>query len=131
MRVNSRTVGGALARALEFQQATLELVTERVEAIDQGLVVRHSALPFVWSANHVRITEPVTFAQALELAETHLGDLPYRQLMIEHEPTGRRLERSFAEAGWEVDREVVMRLAREPDRDLELGMVIDADEDSV
>ena len=76
MRVNSRTVGGALARALEFQQATLELVTERVEAIDQGLVVRHSALPFVWSANHVRITEPVTFAQALELAETHLGDLP-------------------------------------------------------
>ena len=55
--------------------------------------------------------EPVSFSEALELAEAHLGDLPYRQLMIDHEATGRRLERSFAEQRWEVDREVVMAAA--------------------
>jgi GNAT superfamily N-acetyltransferase len=94
-------------------------------------VVRHPALPLVWSANNVQITKPVTFEQALKLAETHLADLPYRQILIGHEPTGRRLERSFAEAGWEVDREVVMQLVREPDREVELGMVVEAGEDPV
>jgi GNAT superfamily N-acetyltransferase len=124
-------VGGALAAALDFQRATLELVAEQLQAIDQGWVVRHRALPLVWSANNVQITKSVTFAEALELAETHLADLPYRQVLIDHEPTGRRLEGAFAEAGWEVDREVVMQLVREPDREVELGMVVDAGEDPV
>lgn len=106
-------------------------MTGRVEPIDLGWLVRDPSLPLVWSANHVRIARAVTFAEALALAEAHLGDLPYRQLMIEHEPTGRRLERSFAEAKWEVDREVLMELVREPDREAELGLVIEADEEPV
>jgi GNAT superfamily N-acetyltransferase len=106
-------------------------VTERFVPIDQGWVVREPSLPLVWSANHVGIVRPVSFGEALELAEEHLGDLPYRQVMIEHEPTGRRLERSFAEERWEVDREVVMGLVREPDREADLSVVIDADEDPV
>lgn len=106
-------------------------MTERVEPTDQGWVVRDPSLPLVWSANHVRIARAVTFAEALALAEAELGDLPYRQLMIEHEPTGRRLERSFAEAKWEVDREVLMELVRQPDREAELGLVIEADEEPV
>jgi len=129
--MKTRTAGEALDRALEFQRSTLQLVTERVQAIDRGWVVREPSLPLVWSANHVRITEPVTFGEALGLAETHLGDLPYRQLMIEHEATGRRLERLFAEEGWEVDREVVMQLVRAPDRSAETRSVIAADEEPV
>jgi GNAT superfamily N-acetyltransferase len=131
VRVNAGTAGDALARAMAFQRGSLELVAEHVDPIDQGWVVRHRPLPMVWSANHVRITRPVVFSEALELAETHLGDLPYRQLMIEDEATGRRLERSFAEEKWEVDRDLVMQLVREPDREADVGVVIDADEDPV
>lgn len=131
MRVNSRTAGGALARGLDFQRTTLELVAERFDEIDQGWVVREPSLPLVWSANHVRIARPVAFAEALELAETHLAELPYRQLAIEDQPTGRRLERSFAEQRWEVDREVLMALVREPDREADPGVVIAADEEPV
>jgi GNAT superfamily N-acetyltransferase len=122
---------GAAARALAFQRATLELVSQRVEPIEQGWVVREPSLPLVWSANQVRIAQAVTFAEALALAEEHLADLRYRQLIIEHEPTGRRLERSFAEEKWEVDREVLMELVREPDRRADVGVVIEPDEEPV
>ena len=120
-----------MKRALAFQRETLELVAERVEPIEQGWVAREPSLPLVWSANHVGIARAVTFAEALWLAEEYLGDLPYRQLMIEHESTGRRLQRSFAEERWEVDREVVMELVREPDREVDLGVVIEAGEGPV
>jgi GNAT superfamily N-acetyltransferase len=124
-------VKGAFQRAVEFERATLGLVTARVEPIAEGWVVREPALPLVWSANHVSIARPVSFAAALELAEAHLGDLPYRQLMIEHDDTGRRLEQSFADQRWEVDREVVMQLQREPDRVVDASGVIEADEEPV
>jgi GNAT superfamily N-acetyltransferase len=128
---DSEAVKCAFQRTIEFQRATLELVAPAVEPIDQGWVVREPKLPLVWSANHVRITEPVSFTEALELADAHLGDLPYRQLMIDHRATGRRLERSFAEHRWEVDREVVMQLQSEPDREVDVSAVIDADEEPV
>jgi ribosomal protein S18 acetylase RimI-like enzyme len=128
---DSEAVKGAFQRTIEFQRATLELVAGVVEPIAQGWVVREPTLPFVWSANHVRITRPVSFTAALELADAHLGDLPYRQLMIDHQATGRRLERSFAEQRWEVDREVVMQLRNEPDREVDVSAVIDADEEPV
>lgn len=128
---DTEAVKGAFQRAIDFQRATLELVTERMAAIPEGWVVREPGLPLVWSANHVRISRPVTFAEALRAAENHLAQLPYRQLMVEHEPTGRRLERSFAERRWEVDREVVMQLLREPDRDVDLGRVAEVDEEPV
>jgi GNAT superfamily N-acetyltransferase len=121
----------ALAHALEFQRATLELVVERFEPIEPGWVVREPSVPLVWSANHVRIAHPVGFAEALALADAHLGDLPYRQLMVEHEGAGRALEGQFAGAGWEVDRDLLMELAAEPDRPADTGLVIEADEDPV
>src|SRR5437588_10799039 len=127
----TRTNIGALARARDFERGSLELTTERVAAIDAGWVVREPALPLVWSANHVRITRAVSLHEALELADIHLGDLPYRQLVIEHDETGRLLERSFADAGWEVDRELVMQLVRTPDREVDLGLVIEPRERSV
>jgi GNAT superfamily N-acetyltransferase len=131
MRVNSRAAGDVMGRALEFQRDTLELVADRVEPIDQGWVVRSRTLPLVWSANHVRISRPVTFSEALALAEECLAELPYRQLMIEHELTGERLERTFAEQRWEVDREVWMALAGGPNQAADTGIVVDAEEDAV
>jgi GNAT superfamily N-acetyltransferase len=124
-------VVGALPRALEFQRATLSLMAERVEPIDQGWLVRDSSLPLVWDANHVRITRPVTFAEALELAQAHLGDLPRRQLVIEDESTGWTLERRFAEDGWKVERQVVMQLLGRLDREAGDGVVIEPGEEPV
>lgn len=130
--MTSDTVKAAFQRAIEFQRATLELVVDRFEPIDQGWVVRSDALPLVWSANHVRISRGVTFAEALGLAEEHLSGLPYRQLVIEYEAAGRRLERSFAEERWEVDREVVMELLGQPSPGRgDVGAVIEADEEPV
>lgn len=127
--MSTETVKSRFQRAIDFQRATLELVVERFEPIEQGWVVRSASLPLVWSANHVRISRGVTFAQALDLSEEHMSELPYRQLMIEHEETGTRLERQFAEESWEVDREVVLELASEPSGDMSL--VVEADEGPV
>ena len=69
------------------------------------------------------VTAPVRFTQALELAERHLADLPYRQLAVEHEASGERLEPEFRRDGWTADREVVMALERPADRDVDTSVV--------
>ena len=60
----SSVTEAALARALEFQRAILELVAERVDPIEAGWVIRDRSVPLVWSANHVRIARPVSFSEA-------------------------------------------------------------------
>ena len=123
---------GAAERAQGFQRATLELVTERVEPIDQGWVVRDPSLPLVWSANHVRIARAVTFAEALALAEAAARRPPV-PAADDRARADRRASSSgrSREAKWEVDREVLMELVGEPDREADLGIVIEADEEPV
>jgi GNAT superfamily N-acetyltransferase len=122
-------VDGALARALEFQRETTALGAEALIPIDEGWIVRSRSLPLVWNLNQVRVTRPIEFDEALALAERHLVELPYRQLVVEHEPSGARLERSFSEAGWEVERELTMVLERGPDHDVDTGLVIEPGEE--
>jgi ribosomal protein S18 acetylase RimI-like enzyme len=129
--MQTETSRGALNRALDFQRDTVALVGSSVVAIEEGWVITEPELPHVWNANHIRLARPVRFDRALELADRHLGHLPYRQVVVEHEPTGRRLERSFAEQGWMVEREVVMELRRQPERGVESGEVIEAGEEPV
>ncbi len=86
-------IDGALARALEFQRQTTALGAEEFTQIDEGWLVRSRSLPLVWSLNQVRVTQPIEFDEALALAERHLVELPYRQLVVEHEASGIRLER--------------------------------------
>lgn len=121
-------IDGALTRALEFQRQTTALGAEEFTQIDEGWLVRSRSLPLVWSLNQVRVTQPIEFDEALALAERHLVELPYRQLVVEHEASGIRLERSFRESGWEVERELTMVLARGPDRDVDTGLVIEPGE---
>jgi predicted GNAT family acetyltransferase len=94
----------------------LELTADELHTIDgAGIAILTPSVPRAWPINQLRLTAPVTFSQALELAERHLSALPYRHVFVEHEPTGRRLADAFAEAGWRVDRELLMALAREPE----------------
>jgi GNAT superfamily N-acetyltransferase len=81
----------------------------------------------VWSLNHVFVTQPVGFEEAVALAELHLADLPYRHLVVcdADEPLVGR----FREAGWEAEAELTMVLEGALDRQVDLGRVIDASEE--
>ncbi len=119
----------ALPRALRFSRETIELIADDVRPIDAGLVVLSPSLPKVWVMNHVRITEPVSTDEAVALADEHLSDLPYRQLFVEDEQTGRRLEQSLRGAGWKIERDVLMALRRDSDREVDTSVVIEADDE--
>ena len=75
-------------------------------------VVRTPSLPQVWVLNHLRLSGSTAYAQAVGLAEEHLGDLPYRQLVVEHEDSARRLQQPLRADGWTFDRDVLMVLAQ-------------------
>lgn len=95
-------------------------------------MVRSAALPLVWVLNSVRITRPVGFDQAVELAERHLGDLPFRHLQVDEAAGGERLAASFRGAGWRVDPELTMVLDGEPDRSADTTRVVEwGEEDSL
>jgi GNAT superfamily N-acetyltransferase len=121
----------SFARALAFQRETLGLVAEQFSPIPEGWLIRTPSLPLVWSLNQVRVAGPIGTADAVALAERHLADLPYRQLMLEHEASGTRIERDLARQGWRVDREVTMRLARGPDREVDTSRVFEPAEEDV
>lgn len=118
-------------RTLDFILGTLELTAEEIRPIEEGYVVRAPSTPGVWALNHVRVTRPISYERALEITDEHQADLPYRQLQIVHEATGRALEQTFRREGWKFEREVVMVLARDPDHELDTSAVVDADEESM
>jgi GNAT superfamily N-acetyltransferase len=122
-------IEGAFARALEFEFGTLELLAETVSPIDGGWLILQPSLPVVWSINQVRVACPIDYDGALALTEEHLGELPYRQLVVEDQASGEALEQAFRANGWKVDRNVTMVLVREPERDVDTGVVLEPDEE--
>jgi GNAT superfamily N-acetyltransferase len=119
--------GDAFSRVIEFQRGTVALVAGECRAIDEGWLIRTPSLPQVWSGNQVQVTQAVRFSDALALAERHMSDLSYRQLVVEHEPSGARLERAFRHDGWKVERELAMVLARPVDREVDTSAVAEVD----
>ncbi|MBV9309442.1 MAG: GNAT family N-acetyltransferase [Solirubrobacterales bacterium] len=107
---------GPLFQALDFQRRTIELVADEVLPIEAGFIVRTPSLPQVWSLNHVRITVPVPLATMVRIADEALADLPYRDLRVEFPEAEGELEHALRDAGWMLEREVVMALRRPPDR---------------
>jgi GNAT superfamily N-acetyltransferase len=121
----------AMKLALEFQRRTIALTADEFVAVERGFVVRTPSLPEVWSANHLRVTEPLTLDELIALADEHLSPLPYRHVMLEHEPTGRRLQQPLREAGWRLERDVIMDLRRPADREVDTSMVVEAGEEEM
>ena len=112
-----------------FERGSLALVADEVTEIPEGWVARSPSRPLVWAVNHVGVSVPVEYSEALELLERHQADLPYRQLMIEHEPSGEHLEEHLRSEGWEIERTLGLVLRREPERELDTSRVVEADED--
>jgi GNAT superfamily N-acetyltransferase len=121
---------GALQTALAFLRRTAELAGDDTRAIDAGYVVRTPSLPQVWVLNHLRLSGSTTYERAVALSEEHLGDLPYRQLVVEHEDSARRLEGPLRADGWTFDRDVLMVLARPADRQSDTDGVVEIDLDA-
>jgi GNAT superfamily N-acetyltransferase len=116
LAVAKTAVSEALPTALGFLRRTAALAADLARSLDAGCVVRSPSLPLVWGLNHLRLSGSTTYARAVALSEEHLGDLTYRQLVVEHEASARRLEQPLRADGWTFDRDVLMVLARLADR---------------
>ena len=120
----------ALQTALAFLRRTAELAADHARPLDAGCVIRSPSLPMVWVLNHLRLSGSTTYARAVALSEEHLGDLPYRQLVVEHEDSARRLEKPLGADGWTFDRDVLMVLARPADREADTDGVVEIQGDA-
>ena len=121
----------SLARALEFMRAVIVSSADETRRISAGLVVSTPSLPAVWSANQLRVTEPLGFDALLQLADEQLPRLDYVDIADEDQVAGQALEPAFRSAGWKVERDVVMVLSEPPDRAADTSVVTDAGEDEL
>jgi ribosomal protein S18 acetylase RimI-like enzyme len=121
----------SLPRALEFMRAVLVGTADETRPIPAGLLVSTPSLPAVWSANQLRVIEPMSFEEILRLADGQLPDLGYVDIAIEHQDAGPTLEPAFRAAGWKVERDVVMILSAPPDRPADAGVVVEPGEEEV
>lgn len=124
----SKDPGAALERARAFERESVALVADEVVAIPEGWVARARSLPDVWVLNYVGVRRALTFPEALELVERHLAELPYRQLEVEHQESGARLEGELRAAGWRVERNVTMVLG-EPNLESDTNAVVEVAEE--
>jgi N-acetylglutamate synthase-like GNAT family acetyltransferase len=121
----------ALPTALAFLRRTAALAADHARSFDAGCVVRTPSLPLVWALNHLRVAGPVTYERVVALAEQDLGDLPYRQLAIEHWASAELLEAPLRADGYKPDRELLMALARPAASKADVSGVVEADQDAV
>jgi GNAT superfamily N-acetyltransferase len=120
-----------LYRVMEQVRRCLSLVADEMEPIGPGWVVRTRSLPWVWSVNQLRITEPISFREVVALADEHRAGLPHRHVLVEHEATADRLEDPFVSAGWSVERDLLMVLAGPPDRVADTSAITELTEDQM
>ena len=76
-----------------------------------GTVLRTPLAPDYWDVNTVRVEGPAPELKAPELmqmVDVLQDGLRHRRVVIEDEETGERLRPAFREAGWVVDRLVMM-----------------------
>jgi GNAT superfamily N-acetyltransferase len=120
----------ALQTALAFLRRTAELAADEARPVNAGWLIRAPSLGDVWGLNQLRLSGSISYARAVELAEEHVGELPYRQLVVEHEDSARRLEEPLGADGWTFDRDVLMVLARPADREADADGVVEIHADA-
>jgi GNAT superfamily N-acetyltransferase len=112
-------------------RAGVAATADLVSPIEAGIVVSTPSLPAVWAVNQVRVVEPLTFDQLVDLADEQQAGCDYRQVAVEHQATGPGLEEAFRQAGWKVERDVLMILSGTAERPADTSIVEDADEEEV
>lgn len=115
---------GPLQRALAFMRASVAATADVVRPIEAGVVLHTPSLPAVWAVNQLRVADALTFEELLGLAEEQMAGCAYRQIAVEHQPTGPRHEESFRAAGWKIERDVIMVLSGPTDRATDTSVVV-------
>ncbi len=134
MRTSTSTAApntDTLARVLAFMRANVAKTADEVRPVEVGWVVRSPSLPAVWAMNHLRVALALPFETLVELADEQLAGSRYVQITLENQEAGPALEDSFRAAGWKIDRELLMVMSAEPDRETDTSIVVDAREDEV
>lgn len=106
------------ARISALVETSVRALADEVRTVPGGWAVRTWDLPAVWTLNQVHLEAPTTPAAAAALAEEHQKDLPYRYVVVDDEPSGRRLAEELGADAWRADRLVLMVLptdGRPPD----------------
>jgi GNAT superfamily N-acetyltransferase len=118
-------------RIITILRDTTRAVAEETRTYRLGWGARTHELPHVWTLNQLCVTEPGSPEEVIALAEEHQAGLPYRHVHVEDEATGRRLAAPLADAGWRVDREVLMVLDAPADRIVDTARVVDLSEEQM
>ena len=116
-------------RASAFVERTTRLIADQFQAVPGGAAVLTPSLPAVWWLNQLRVTEPLSTEEVLSLADEALAELPYRQLYVVNERTGRELEHALRPPDWSSERDVIMALERDPDRIVDTASVTEVGEE--
>jgi ribosomal protein S18 acetylase RimI-like enzyme len=100
-----------------FMRRAEEGVCDEVVRTPHGTAMLTPSLPLVWQVNAIRVEDPEADAAAL-MAETDelQAAFGHRKLVVHDERLGARLSRTFAEAGWNVFRILIMLRRRPADR---------------
>lgn len=106
-------------------------VAEESYTFPLGWGVRSREFPLIWTLNQLCITEPGDLEGIVALAESHQGDLKFRHFHVEDDATAEQIEQPLKEAGWRVDREVLMALDSPPDRVADMSAVVELSEDQM
>lgn len=112
---DSMPVPGALSarsRVDAVLEWTARSLADEFHEVEVGWVARSRTLPLVYSLNRLQVQRDAAPEQVVALADTHLGDLPYRHVEIGDERGAAAFERALVApgSGWKVDREVLMVL---------------------
>jgi GNAT superfamily N-acetyltransferase len=122
-------VANDIARIAAFDRGSIEHVADALVEIPEGWVARTPSLRWVYYLNHVRVNVPIETSEAVSLLEQHMGDMPYRHLVIGDEPTGERVTAALRPAGWEIGRDVHMAFTGEVDLGLDTSAVTEIPEE--
>jgi predicted GNAT family acetyltransferase len=79
----------------------------------------------------MRVSEPISFPDLLSIVDDVLSGLPYRHILIDHEPTADQLGGPLRDAGWTVECGVVMVIAQPPDREVDTSAITELTEDQM
>ncbi len=104
--------GGALGCVLSTMAVTSRVLASQVRELEEGWSASTPELPLVWALNELHLDQPTGPARAVELAEVHQGDLPYRHLVVEDAFTAEALAGELeGRSLWRHDRLALMVLA--------------------
>ncbi len=110
-------------RIVRFLASSSERIAEEVTPLDEGVAVRSPSRPRVYSLNFVRIMRPTGYDTILALSERFQRDLTHRLAIVEPEHMFDDLDAAFRQDGWEVDRDLLMALGRDNDRQVNTDAV--------